>query len=178
MAALGSSHRCCSGVLLCPCCASPTTPTEFWCSLFPRWNTKGKYRKSRETLEGQLHWERSRGAVWTVPKEAGFPPHTAAEKGQRVLFSYLCEAQCSWYERDSFLCPQTGRRGYVLFSTSAGTVCGKHCWHWDFVLSGFCSVLQIRLLFPWSLCRNGKHAWAFKHTLKSIKTVLKYISLL
>lgn len=177
MPALRSSHRCtgCSEVLLC---SSLTTPTAFWGSLFPRWNSKRKYRKGRETLEGQLQQKMCTGAVQKVPKEAGFPHRAAAEKSQGVLFSYLGEVQCSWCENYLFHCPQGGRRGYILFSTFAGAVCGKRCLHWDFVLLGFCSVLQIRLLFPWSLCRNGKHVWAFKHTLKSIKTVLKYISLL
>lgn len=64
-------HRCtgCSEVLLGSCCASPTTPTKSWCSLLPTWNTKGKYRKSRETLEGQLHWKRCSGAVCKERKQ-------------------------------------------------------------------------------------------------------------
>lgn len=164
MPALGSSHRCRG------CCAC-AVPHRALVLPFAQMEHQGKIQKGWRDFGGAAALEK-------VGCKAGFPPPAAAEKGQRVLFSYLGEVQRSWHENDSFQCPQRGRRGCILFSTSAGAVCGKHCWHWDLVLLGFCSVLQIRLLFPCSLCRNGKHVWAFKHILKSIKAVLKYISLL
>lgn len=178
MPALGSSHRCtgCSEVSWARAVRHPQLPPSSGAPSGPDGtpgeNIERVERRWRDSCTGK-------GAA-VLPAEEGsrIPTSRAAEKGQRVLFSYLAEVQCSWHERDSFQGPQRGRRGCILFSTSAGSVRGKHCWHWDFVLLGFCSVLQIRLLFPWSLCRNGKHARAFKHTLKSIKTVLKYISLL
>lgn len=152
------------------CCASPTAPTQLCCSLCPTWNTGGNTERAEsKNCPGNVQW------CCLESREPGFPSH--AEKGQRVLFSYLGEVQCSWPGTRFLPMPSEKEEG-LCFIFNLGAVRGKRCWHWGFVLLGFCSVLQIRLLFPWSLCRNGKHAWAFKHTLKSIKTVLKYISLL
>lgn len=109
------------------CCASPTAPTQLCCSLCPTWNTGGNTeRAERENCPGNVQW------CCLESREPGFPSH--AEKGQRVLFSYLGEVQCSWQEHDSFRCPQRGRRGCVLFSTlvqCVGNAAGtgvSFCW--------------------------------------------------
>lgn len=72
MPALWSSHSCtgCLEVLLCSCCMSPRT-VIFWSSLFLSWNTKEVYRKSRETLERELHWTRySESGNWVKRQDS------------------------------------------------------------------------------------------------------------
>lgn len=160
-----------------------------WCFGAPSsWDTIP--RKYIERVEG--HWKENYtgkdavSAICKLGKETGFPSLWQLQKKARGFCSVICSwMKCSILNMEvlqhSFHCLQRGRSDSPLFPTSLGTVCGKYCWHcgnWDFILLRFCSVLMIRLLSPWSLCRDRKHAWALKHTLKSVKTVWKYISLL